>query len=285
MQPEQSTSAPGVDALPPVTEKRFSENIQIVVSLLELRISEHLQASNTALLAQLQPLSCPLVPTNQGQSISLDATFANDGGKAAKEPPIDLLNDDSELHEPEFVEFSTYGKVIPAGLERPPRNIDEPRLGTMTDDTARFLNDMKSQAGYDEYIHNGCYAFFESRANAAIGEALDSLSVGSPLSTEHAAAVALIKAGHRTHAMTEEAARTQPGFLRLTKGGQTSSDADLMFAELAHERFCRPRPTAVSGTLDELRQAFVDIALEVSMHAASKTVVGEAFAKATPRPP
>jgi hypothetical protein len=38
------------------------------------------------------------------------------------------LNDDPELHEPEFVDFATYAKVIPAGMERLPRDIDEPRL-------------------------------------------------------------------------------------------------------------------------------------------------------------
>jgi hypothetical protein len=59
-----------------------------------------------------------------------------------------------------------------------------------------------------------------------------------------------------------------------------------VFAELAHERFCRPRPTAVSGPLDALRQAFVDKTLEVSLHAAIKADHGAAFAKATPdRPP
>jgi hypothetical protein len=31
------------------------------------------------------------------------------------------------------------------------------------------------------------------------------------------------------------------GFLRLTKGGHASIDADGVFAELANERFCRPR--------------------------------------------
>jgi hypothetical protein len=60
-------------------------------------------------------------------------------------------------------------------LEQPPRDIDEPRLWTLTDDTARFLNDRKSQAGHDEYLRIGCYAFFVSCANAAIGEALDAL--------------------------------------------------------------------------------------------------------------
>jgi hypothetical protein len=103
-----------------------------------------------------------------------------------------------------------------------------------------------------------------------------------PLSTEQAAAVALIKAGHRTHATTKEAARTRLGFLRLTKDGQTSENSDRLFAELAHERFCRPRPTAVSGPLDDMSQAFVDKTLEDGMHAAIKAVVGAAFAKATP---
>jgi hypothetical protein len=99
------------------------------------------------------------------------------------------------------------------------------------------------------------------------------------------AAVALIRAGHSTHTATEEAARTRLGFLRLTKGGQTSTDADRVFAELAHDRFCRPRPTVVSGPLDVLRQAFVDRTLEVSMHAASKVAAGAAFAKITPDKP
>jgi hypothetical protein len=129
---------------------------------------------------------------------------------------------------------------------------------------------MRSQAGYDEYLHIGCYAFFDNCANAAISEGLDALSTGPPSSTEQTAAVALNKASHRTHAATEEAARTILGFLRLTKDGQTSSDPDRVFDEVAYERFCRPLSTAVSGPLDELRQTFVDKTLEVSMHAASK---------------
>jgi hypothetical protein len=31
-----------------------------------------------------------------------------------------MLDDDPELHEPEIVNFATYGKLIHAGLERPP---------------------------------------------------------------------------------------------------------------------------------------------------------------------
>jgi hypothetical protein len=159
-------------------------------------------------------------------------------------------------------------------------------MWTLTDDTARALSDKRNQSAYDEYLHIGCYAFFDSCANAAISEALDTLSHGPPLPAEQAAAIALIRAGHRTHTATEEAARTWLGFLRLTKGGQTSTDADRVFAELSHERFCRPRPNAVSGPLDALRQAFVDRTLEVGLHAASKEAAGAVFAKITPdRPP
>jgi hypothetical protein len=165
-----------------------------------------------------------------------------------------------------------------------PRDIAEPRVWTLTDDTARFLNDRKHQAGYDECLHIGCCAFFDSYANAAIGEGLDALSTGPHLLAEQAAAVALI-AGHRTHIATEEAARTRLGFLRLTKGRQASSDSDRVLAEFAHEGCCRPRPTAVSGPLDELRQAFVDRTLEVSLHAANKAAAGATFAKATPDKP
>jgi hypothetical protein len=251
----------------------------------EQRITEQFLAANAALLAQLrQPTATP-ASTDQQQSIPTDATTATEGGKEAPEPPIDLLDDEPDPPAADFVDFTYYGEVIPAGLERPPRDVEEPRLWTLTDDTARALSDKRTQAAYDEYLHIGCYAFFDSCANAAIGEALDTLSHGPPLPTEQAAAIALIRAGHRTHTATEEAARTRLGFLRLTKGGQTSTDADRVFAELAHERFCRPRPTAVSGTLDALRQAFVDRTLEVSLHAASKAAAGAAFAKVTPDKP
>jgi hypothetical protein len=251
----------------------------------EQRITEQFLAANAALLAQLQQTTTALAFTDQQQSIPADATPATEGGKAAPEPPIDLLDDEPEPSASEFVEFAYYGEVIPAGLECPPRDVEEPRLWTLTNDTARALSDKRTQSAYDEYLHIGCYAFFDSCANAAIGEALDTLSHGPPLPTKQAATIALIRAGHRTHTSTEEAARTRLGFLRLTKGGQASTDADRAFAELAHERFCRPRPTAVSGTLDALRQAFVDRTLEVSLHAASKAKAGAAFAKITPDKP
>jgi hypothetical protein len=75
------------------------------------------------------------------------------------------------------------------------------------------------------------------------------------------------------------------GFLRLTKSGQASSNADRLFTEFAHERFCRPRPTAVSGPLNALRQAFVDPTLEVTLHVANKAAASAAFARFTPNKP
>jgi hypothetical protein len=74
-------------------------------------------------------------------------------------------------------------------------------------------------------------------------------------------------------------------FLRLTKGEKKITKPDRVFAELAHERFRRPGPTAFSGPLDGLRQAFVDRIVDVNMHAANKAAAGAAFAKVTPDKP
>jgi hypothetical protein len=67
------------------------------------------------------------VPTNKQHTIPFDAAIAIEGGKAAQEPPIDRLDDDPELLEPELVDFAAYGKVIHAGLEHP-NDIDELRI-------------------------------------------------------------------------------------------------------------------------------------------------------------
>jgi hypothetical protein len=87
-------------------------------------------------------------------------TPAAEGGKAAPEPPIDLLDDELEPTASDFIDFTYYGEVIPAGLERPPRDVEETRLCTLTDDTAHALSDKRTQSAYDEYFHIGCYAFF-----------------------------------------------------------------------------------------------------------------------------
>ena len=68
------------------------------------------------------------MPTNQSPSIPPHATIATEGGKAAQKTPNDMKDDESELLEPGIVDFSAYGKAILAGLDRPPRDIDEPRL-------------------------------------------------------------------------------------------------------------------------------------------------------------
>jgi hypothetical protein len=285
MQPEQSTSALAADPHATSIEQLTAEQIRTAVLASEQRITEQFLAASDALLAQLQQPTATPASTEQQQSIPADASLATEGGKAALEPPIDMLDDEPEPSASEFVDFANYGEVIPAGLERPPRDIEKPRLWTVTDDTARALSDKRTQSAYDEYLHIGCYAFFDSCANAAVREGPDALSNGPPLSAEQTAAIALIIAGHRTLTATEEAARTRLGFLRLTKGGQASTYADRVFAELAHESFCRPRPTAVSGPLDALRRAFVERTLEVSLHAASKAAAGAAFAKLTPDKP
>jgi hypothetical protein len=171
---------------------------------------------------------------------------------------------------------------MPSGLERLPRDMDKRRLWALTEDTARVLSEERTQTAYDEYLHIGCYAFFESCANSAIGEGLDARLSGPTLSPEQAATIALFRGGHRTHPAPEEAARTRLGFLRLTKGVQASADIDHVFTKLVHERSSRPRPTTVLGPQDALRQAFADRKLDVSRHAASKVVVGAAFRQGRP---
>jgi hypothetical protein len=39
-----------------------------------------------------------------------------------------MLDDEPEPSASEFVDFTSYGEVILAGLERPPRDVEEPRL-------------------------------------------------------------------------------------------------------------------------------------------------------------
>jgi hypothetical protein len=95
-------------------------------------------------------------------------------------------------------------------LERPPSDIDDPHLWTLTEDTACYLNDKKSLAEYDEHLYISCHAFFDSCANAtSTGEGMDAPAFGPHSSTEHTTTVAIIQAGHRTHASTGEPARTR----------------------------------------------------------------------------
>jgi hypothetical protein len=110
MEHEGSTSAHGVDALFSASEQRTTEHIQIVVSALERRIYDQINASNTALLGRPRVTTCPIEPAKQQESIPPYAAIATEGGKAAQEPPIDLLNNHPEHVEPEFVDFAAYEK-------------------------------------------------------------------------------------------------------------------------------------------------------------------------------
>jgi hypothetical protein len=83
-------------------------------------------APNAALLVKLQQTTVTPAFTDQQLSIPADATPATEGGKAGPEPPIDLLDDETEPSASDFVDFAYYGEVIPAGLERPTRDVEEP---------------------------------------------------------------------------------------------------------------------------------------------------------------
>jgi hypothetical protein len=43
-----------------------------------------------------------------------------------------MLDDEPEPTASEVVDFNYYGEVIHAGLERPPRDVEEPRLWTLS---------------------------------------------------------------------------------------------------------------------------------------------------------
>jgi hypothetical protein len=128
MQPAHSTSAVAADPHATSIEQRTAEHIRTAVLASEQRITEQFLAANAALLAQLQQPAATPATTDQQQSIPADATPATEGGTAAPEPPIDLFDDETEPTASEFVDFTYYGGVIPAGLERPPRDVEEPRL-------------------------------------------------------------------------------------------------------------------------------------------------------------
>jgi hypothetical protein len=74
-----------------------------------------------------------------------------------------MVQDDPEPTDPKYVTY--YGKVTHVDLERPPRDVDEPRLLTLIKDTGRAQSEKKTQAMYDEYLHIWCYAFFDKCTN------------------------------------------------------------------------------------------------------------------------
>eukprot|EP00873_Tetraselmis_striata_P005811 jgi/Tetstr1/426075/TSEL_016406.t1 len=112
-------------------EKRLTAQAEA----LEKRLAGQFEAATAALLARLAPPTNPLPPEGT-QPANPAGTPAPEGGEqGAQEPlPAELDAPDNEL---EYVDFAYYGRVIPPGLERPPRDVDEPRLWTLTDDTYR----------------------------------------------------------------------------------------------------------------------------------------------------
>jgi hypothetical protein len=79
-------------------------------------------------------------PTSSTQQLSIPpGTTEPEGGNEALEPPIDLLNDDSDPPEDEFVDFVAYGESIPTHTSRPLRDVCDPKLWTPTEDTARHI--------------------------------------------------------------------------------------------------------------------------------------------------
>jgi hypothetical protein len=127
MQPQKSTFAAAADPHATSIEQRTTEYIRKAVLAPEQRVNEQFLVANAALLAQIREPTAAPATTYQEQSIPPDATTAAKGGKAARKPPIDLLDDEPEPTASEIVDFTYYGEVIPAELERPPRDVEEPR--------------------------------------------------------------------------------------------------------------------------------------------------------------
>jgi hypothetical protein len=101
-------------------------------------------------------------------------------------------------------------------------------------------------------------------------------------SKEFKAAIVTMRQGNHTHSALEEAARVRISDIRHTKGGGETNDSDRVFAELAYERFLKPRPDVASSKYDNLHRAFIDKTLECSLLASAKAAAGATFARTTP---
>ena len=120
MQPEQSTSAAAADPHATSLEQRTIEQIRTAVLASEQRITEQFFPANAALLAQLQQTTATPTTIDQQQSIPADAT-ATEGGKAAPQPPIDMLDDEPEYPTPPRPNSST--SPTTAKSSRPASNV------------------------------------------------------------------------------------------------------------------------------------------------------------------
>jgi hypothetical protein len=77
-------------------------------------------------------------------------------------------------------------------------------------------------------------------------------------SKELKAAIATMRQSNYTRTALEEAGRVRISHIRHTKGGRETSDSDRVFADLAYERFLKPRPDVASSYYDNLHTAFID---------------------------
>jgi hypothetical protein len=90
-----------------------------------------------------------------------------------------------------------------------------------------------------------------------------------------------MRQSNHSHSSLEEAARVRVSHIRHTKGVGETSDSDRVFAELAYERFLKPRPNVSSSEYDNLHRVFIDKTLECSLLAIAKDAVGATFARKT----
>eukprot|EP00873_Tetraselmis_striata_P019213 jgi/Tetstr1/439477/TSEL_027909.t1 len=96
-------------------------------------LAEQFEAATAALHARLAPPVQPPPPKGTQPTIPAGAPAPEGGEQGAQEPlPAELDALDTEL---EYVDYAYFGQVPPSGLEPPPRDGDEPRLWTLTDDT------------------------------------------------------------------------------------------------------------------------------------------------------
>jgi hypothetical protein len=199
IQPEQSTFALVADVPAGSIEQQKTKQIRTTIVVSEKRSTRKFLAANAASDAQLQGGAATIATTREKQSISLDTTPTSEGGKEAPKPPYRPHARRPRLCRARVRRPCLLRQITPSGLERPPPDIDEPHMWTLTDDAVRARSEKKRQSANDEYLYIGCYAFFDSYANTAISERMDPLSAGPTLSPEHAALLTLIRAGHRTH--------------------------------------------------------------------------------------
>jgi hypothetical protein len=91
-----------------------------------------------------------------------------------------------------------------------------------------------------------------------------------------------MRQSNHTHSALEEAVRVRVSHIRHAEGRGETIDSDRVFAEVAYERFLKPRPDVASSKYDNLDRAFIDKTLECSLLASAKAAAGATFALKIP---